>query len=45
MLILSYLIGLLTRAHGWWGVALVVVVAIAIPVGMALRARRATRED
>ena len=40
MMLLSYLIGLATGAHGWWGVALVVLIAAGIPIGIALVRRR-----
>jgi hypothetical protein len=44
VLLLSYLIGLVTRAQGWWGVALVALIAAGIPIALAL-ARRRKPED
>jgi len=40
MLLLNYLTGLAAGAHGWWGVALVVLIAAGIPIGIALVRRR-----
>ncbi|HUO94410.1 MAG TPA: hypothetical protein VMU22_15900 [Rhizomicrobium sp.] len=42
MMLLSYLVGLATGAHGWWGVALVVLIALGVPVGVAFGRSRKT---